>query len=147
MNFLFVIVSGNNTEKNMEAYEQIIEDVRRWLLEADNLASEVTRQQLARLETSERVLRHIRQQNETDTTHNTTYERVCIIFLDNIFLSTSTALISKATDDMSRAKSDLPEILQAKQKQIKGYLRKHEGKIGEIDLVIKEIEGKVSYFF
>ena len=130
----------------MEAHEQMIKDMRRWLVEADKLASEVTRQQLARLETSERVLQHIRLQNETDT-HNTTYERVFIIFLDNIFLSTSAAQMSKATDDMTQGKSDLPKILQARHKQIKGYLRKLEGKIGEIDLVIKEIEGKVSFFF
>ena len=146
MSFLFVVVSGNNTEKNMEAHEQMIKDMRRWLVEADKLASEVTRQQLARLETSERVLQHIRLQNETDT-HDETYERVFIILLDYIFLSTSTAQMSKATDDMSKEKSDLPKILQAKHKQIKGYLRKLEGKIGEIELVINEIDGKVSYFF
>ena len=146
MSFLFVVVSGNNTEKNMEAHEQMIKDMRRWLVEADKLASEVTRQQLARLETSERVLQHIRLQNETDT-HDETYERVFIILLDYIFLSTSTAQMSKATDDMSKEKSDLPKTLQAKHKQIKGYLRKLEGKIGEIELVISEIDGKVSFFF
>ena len=145
MSFLFVVVSGNNTEKNMEACEQMIRDMKLWLREDDKLASEVTRQQLARLETSKRVLRHIRLRNETDT-HNETYLRVCITFLDNIILSISTAVISKATDDMSQGKSDLPEILRSRYKEIKSYLRKLDGKIGKVDLVINEIEGKVSYF-
>ena len=146
MSFLFVVVSGNNTEKNMEAYEQIIEDMRRWLLEADNLDPEVKRQQLARSETSERVLRHVRLQNETDT-HNETYLRVCITFQDNIILTTRTALMSKEIDNMRQGKSDFPETLQPKHEEIKGYLRKLEGKIGKINPVLNEIEEKVSYFF
>ena len=130
----------------MEAYEQIIEDMRRWLRKADMLASEVTRQQLARLETSERILRHIRLQNETDT-HNETYQRVCITFQNNIFLTTRTALMSKQIDNMRQGESDFPEILQPKHEEIKGYLRKLAGKIGEIDVVINKIEEKVSFFF
>ena len=145
MSFLFVVVSGNNTEKNMEAYEQMIKDTRRWLGEVDKFTSEVTRQQLARLETSERVLRHIRLQIETDT-HNETYQRVCITFQENIFLTTRTAMMSKEMDNMRQVESDFPEILQPKHEEIKGYLRKLEGKIGEIDLVINEIEEKASYF-
>ena len=81
VSFLFVFVSGNNTEKNMEEQEKMIRDMRRWLTEADKLASEVTKLQLARLKTLERVLGHIRLQNETDS-HNETYQRVCIIFMD-----------------------------------------------------------------
>ena len=126
----------------MEAYDQMIKDTRRWLGEVEKFASEVTQQQRARVETSERVLRHIVLQNETDT-HNKTYQRVCITFLDNIVLNTGTALISKVTDDMSQGKSRFPEILKKKHEEIKGYLRKLEGEIGEIDLVINEIDEEV----
>ena len=146
MSFLLLVVSGNNTEKNMEAYDQVIKNTRRWLEEVDKLACEVTQQQLARLETSERVLRHIILQNETDT-RNETYESVCITFLDNIVLISGTALISKATDSISQEKSHFPETLKPKHEEIKGYLRKLEGKIGEIDLVINEIDEEVGFFF
>ncbi|XP_044173905.1 uncharacterized protein LOC114958401 [Acropora millepora] len=121
------------------ACDQLIKDTRRWLEEVDKLACEVTQQQRARLETSERVLRHMILQNETDT-HNETYESACITFLDNIVLISGTALISKATDSISQEKSHFPEILKPKHEEIKGYLRKLEGKIGEIDLVINEID-------
>ena len=130
----------------MEAFEQMIKDTRRWLREVDQLASEVTKQQLARLENLERVVRHIRLQNEKDT-HNETYQRVCIIFLQNIIFVTSTALISKARDRMSEGKSDLPDLLQPKDEEIKCYLQNLREKIDEIELVINEIDGKVSYFF
>ncbi|XP_015773414.1 PREDICTED: uncharacterized protein LOC107351633 isoform X1 [Acropora digitifera] len=122
----------------METYEQMIKDTRQWLREADKVVSEVTQQQLARLETSERVLQHIRLQNETDT-HNETYERICINFLDNIVLSTRVALISKATHNMSEGKSDLSEILP-KIGEIGGYLQELESKKNEIDRVRKQIE-------
>lgn len=140
-----LVVSGNNTEEKMEAYDQMIKDTRRWLGEVDKLTSEVKQQQLARLETSQRVLQHIILQNETDT-HNKTYERVCITFLDNIVLITSAALISKATDNMSEEKSHFPEILKPKNKAIKDYLKELKGKIDEIDLVINEIDEEVGYF-
>lgn len=130
----------------METYDLMIKDTRRWLGEVDKFASEVTQQQLARLETSERVLRHIILQNETDT-HNNTYQRVCITFLDNVVLNTGKALISKVTDDMSQGKSHLPEILKPKNEEIKGYLRKLEGKNDELSLVINEIEEEVGYYF
>ena len=145
MSFLLLVVSGNNTEEKMEAYDQMIKDTRRWLGEVDKLTSEVKQQQLARLETSQRVLQHIILQNETDT-HNKTYERVCITFLDNIVLITSAALISKATDNMSEEKSHFPEILKPKNKAIKDYLQELKGKFDEIDLVINEIDEEVGYF-
>ena len=145
VSFLFVVVSGNNIEKNMEAHEQIIRDMRRWLREVDNLASEGTQRQLARLETSERVLRRIRLQNETDT-HNETYQGICNIFLDNIVLSTCTALISKETDNMSQQKSAPSEILPILG-EIKGYLKELESKNNEIDRVMNQIEELVSYLF
>ena len=145
VSFLFVVVSGNNTEKNMEAHEQMIRDMRRWLTEADNLASEVTKRQLARLDTSERVLRHIRLQNKTDT-HNETYQEICDIFLDNIVLSTRAALISKETDNMSQEKSAPSEILPVVG-EIKDYLKDLESKNNEIDRVMNQIEEMVSYLF
>ena len=129
----------------MEEHEQIVRDMRRWLTEADILASEVTQRQLARLETSERVLRHIRQQSETDT-HNETYQGICEIFLDNIVLSTRAALISKETHNMSQEKSAPSEIL-AIVEEIKGYLKDLESKNNEIDRVMKQIEEIVSYLF
>ena len=94
----------------------------------------------------ERVLGHIRLQNETYT-HNETYQRVCIIFIDNIVFSTRAALIPEVTDNMSRGKSRLPEILQQKVEEIKGYLEKLQDESNEIDPVINEIEEKVSYLF
>ena len=147
MSFLLLVVSGDNTKKNMEAAcDQMIKNARRRLEEVDKLACEVTQQQLARLETSERVLRHMILQNETDT-HNETYESACITFIGNIVLISGTALISKATDSISQGKSHLPEILKPKHEEVKGYLRKLEGKIGEIDLVINEIDEEVGYLF
>ena len=145
VSFLFVVVSGNNTEKNMEAHEQMIKDMRRWLTEVDNLASEVTQRQLARLETSERVLQHIRLQNETDT-YNETYQGISEIFLGNIVLSTRAALILKETDNISQEKSDPSEILPMVG-EIKGYLKELESKNNEIDRVMNQIEKMVSYFF
>ena len=146
MSFLFVDVSENNTEKNMEAFEEMIKDTIRWLGEVEKLASEVTKQQLARLENLERVLWYIGLQKEKDT-HNETYQKVCIIFLENIILVTRAAVISKARDHMSQGKSDLPEILQVKDNEMKSYLENVEGKIDEINDVIKEIAEKASYFF
>lgn len=123
----------------MEPYEQMINDMRRWLREADKLdAFEVTQQQMAILETSERVLRYIRPQNETDT-HNKTYQRLCIIFLDNIVLITHAALLSKVTHNMSQGKSDLPETLP-KFGEIKGYVEELESKKNEINRVMNQIE-------
>ncbi|XP_068722077.1 uncharacterized protein [Montipora capricornis] len=121
----------------MEAYEQMIKDTRRWLREVEKRASGVTPQQLARLETAERVLRRIRPQKTG--THNETYQRVCIMFIDDIILITRTALISKATHNMSQGKSDLPEILP-KFGEIKGYLEQFESKNKEIDRVMNQIE-------
>ena len=129
----------------MEAQEKMIRDMRRWLTEADNLASEVTKRQLARLDTSERVLRHIRPQNRTDT-HNETYQEICGIFLDNIVLSTRAALISKETDNMSQQKSAPSEILPMVE-EIKDYLKDLESKNNEIDCVMNQIEEMVSYLF
>ena len=129
----------------MEAHEQMIRDMRRWLTEADNLASEFTQRQLARLETSERVLRRIRLQNETDT-HNETYQGICEIFLDNIVLSTRAALISKETHNISQEKSAPSEILPIVG-EIKGYLKELESKNNENDRVMKQIEEMVSYLF
>ena len=145
VSFLFVVVSGNNNEKNMEAYEQIIRDTRRLLRQANKPVSDVIQQQLARLETSERVLRHIRLQNETYT-HIETYQRVCIIFIDNIVLSTRAALISKVTHNMSQGKSDLSKILP-QFGEVKGYLEELESKNKEIDPVMNQIEEMVSYLF
>ena len=145
VSFLFVFVSGNNTEKNMEEQEKMIRDMRRWLTEADKLASEVTKRQLARLDTSERVLRHIRPQNKTDT-HNETYQGICGIFLGNIVLSTRAALISKETDNMSQEKSDPSEILPIVG-EIKDYLKDLDSKNNEIDRVMNQIEEMVSYLF
>ena len=116
--FLFVVVSGNNTEKNREAYEQRIKDARRWLGEIDGRASEVTKQQLAKLHTLEQLF----QESKTKTD--------------------STGLISKATD-----RSDLPETLQPKNEEINGYLRKLKAKRDEVDEVLKETEEQVSYLF
>lgn len=110
--------------------------------EVEKLDLQVTKHQLARLKSLERVLGHIRLQNETYT-HNETYQRVCIIFIDNIILSTRAALIPEVTDNMSRGKSHLPEILQRKFEEIKGYLEKLQEKNNEIDLVINEIEEKL----
>ena len=139
MSFLFVVVSGNNTEKNMEAYEQMIKDTRRWLSKVEKLDPKVTTNQLARLEISERVLGHIRLQSETGT-HNEIYQRVCVIFIQNIVIITHAALISNV-------RADIPKTLQPMVKEIKGHLEKLEGKNNEIDLVMKEIEKKVSYLF
>ena len=50
VSFLLLVVSGNNTEKNMEAYDQMIKDTKKWLGEVDKLVSEVAQQQLIRLE-------------------------------------------------------------------------------------------------
>ena len=129
----------------MEAYEQIIRDTRRLLRQANKPVSDVIQQQLARLETSERVLRHIRLQNETYT-HIETYQRVCIIFIDNIVLSTRAALISKVTHNMSQGKSDLSKILP-QFGEVKGYLEELESKNKEIDPVMNQIEEMVSYLF
>ena len=146
MSFLLVVVSGNNTEKNMEAYEQMIKDMRRWLSEGEKLDLKVFKTQLARLEFSERLLGHIRLQNETGT-HNETYQRVCVTIIVNIVITTHVALISKVTDDMSQEKSDISKTMQPMVEEIKGYLEKLEGKNNEIDAVMKEIEKKVSYLF
>ena len=127
----------------MEAHEQMIKDTRRWLGEVDKFASEVAQQQLARLETSERVLRHTRQQNETDT-RNETYQEISKSLLHNIVRSTRAALILKETDNMSQEKSDPSEILV---EEIKGYLKELEIKNNEIDRVMNQIEEMVSYFF
>ena len=143
MSFLFVVVSVNIAEEKMEAYEQLIKEMGRWLRDVEKLASEVTKLQLARFKTLERVLGHIRLQNETDS-HNETYQRVCIIFMDCIVLIIRTALISEVTGTMSRRKSDLPEILQPKVEEIEGYLNTLQDKNKEIDLVINEIEETVS---
>ena len=123
----------------------MIQATRRWLREVENLASEFTQQQLDRLETSERILGHIRQQNETGTP-NETYQRVFIIFIDNVILSTRAALISKATNNMSKGKSDLSEILP-KFGEIKGYLEEFESKNKELDRVMNQINEMVSYLF
>ena len=136
MSFLFVVFSGNNIEK----------DTRRWLRQVEKLDLQVTKDQLARLKTLERVLGQIRLQNETYT-QSETFQRVCIIFIDNIVFSTRAALIPEVTDNMSRGKSHLPEILQRKVEEIKGYLEKLQDKSNEIDPVINEIEEKVSYLF
>ncbi|XP_015773413.1 PREDICTED: uncharacterized protein LOC107351632 [Acropora digitifera] len=122
----------------MEAQEKMIRDMRRWLTEADKLASEVTKRQLARLDTSERVLRHLRPQNRTDA-HNETYQEICGILLDNIVLRTRAALISKETDNMSQEKSAPSEILPIVG-EIKGYLKELESKNNEIDRVMNQIE-------
>ena len=71
---------------------------------------------------------------------------VCIIFLENIVLTTHTALISKATDEMSQVKSDLSELLP-KFAEIRGYLEGLESKNNEIDRVMKQITEMVSYLF
>ena len=145
VSFLFVVVSGNNTEKNMEAIDRLIKDIRWWLGKVWKPDSEDTIRQLALLKTSERVLRHIRKrQNETGTV---TYERVCITFAGNVIFTASTALISKATDNVSQGKSDIPRITQPgrKAEEVKGYLQKLKEKMKEIDRVINEIERMVSY--
>ena len=131
----------------MEAYDQMIKDTRKWLGEVDKLVSEVTKQQLARLETLERALRYVRLQNEADThTGNETYQMVCVIFLDNIVLTTHAALMSKATHQMSQVKSGLSKLLP-KFGEIKGYLEGLESKNNEIDRVMKQITEMVSYLF
>ena len=129
----------------MEAHEKIIRDMRQWLKEAVKLDYEVTQRQLARLETSERVLRHISLQNGTDT-HDEIYQGICEIFLDNIVLSTRAALISKETHNMSQEKSAPSEILPIVG-EIKGYLKELERKNNEIDRLMNQIEKMVSYFF
>ena len=128
----------------MEEYEQMIRATRRWLGEADKLVSEVTQQQLARLKAWEQVLTDITLKDETGT-HNETYERVCIIFIDNIVLSTRTALISREIHNVIQGKSNFPEILQPKIEEMEAYLKMLAGKNEEIDRVIDEIEKKVSY--
>ena len=143
VSFLFIVVSGDNTEKNMEAYEQVIKDTRGWLREVCKLASEVYQQQLARLEAPERVLQHIKLQNEPDT-RNETYQRVFRIIIENIVLSTREALISKATHNIRQGKSDLSEILP-KFGEIEGYLEELKSKNNEIGRAINQIKQMVSY--
>lgn len=126
----------------MEAYEKMIKDTRRWLSEVEKLDPKVITNQLARLEISERVLGHIRLQSETGT-HNEIYQRVCVVFIENIVIITHAALISNVTADMSQGKSDIPKTMQPTVKEIKGHLEKLEGKNNEIDLVMKEIEKKL----
>lgn len=122
----------------MEALEQMIRDIRRWLKKVGNRDSEVSQRQLARLDTSERVLRHIRPQNKTDT-HNETYQGICGIFLGNIVRSTRVALISKETDNKSQEKSDTSEKLPIVG-EIKDYLKDLESKNNEIDRVMNQIK-------
>lgn len=115
-----------------------MDQVRQLLGKAGNLAigSEVTNQLLARVETAERVLRQI-----------IPYQRALTIFMGNLLLSIGTALISEVLRNMSPGNSDIPQILQPKIREIKHYLKKFEGINNEIDHVMNEIEGKVSYFF
>ena len=129
----------------MEAHEQMIKDMRRWLTEVYNLNSEVTQRQLARLETSERVLQHITLQNETDT-NNETYQGISEIFLDNIVLRARAALILKETDNISQEKSAHSEILPVVG-EIKDCLKDLKSKNNEIDRVMNQIEEMVSYLF
>jgi len=126
----------------MEAYELLIKDTRRWLSEVEKLDPKSIKNQLARLEISERVLGQIRLQSETGT-HNETYQRVCSTFMDNILIITHAALISKATEDLSQGKSDILKTMQPMVEEIKGYLEKLGGKNNGIDLVMKEIEKKL----
>ena len=145
MSFLFAVVAGNNTENNMEALEDLIKYIRRWLEEVGKLGSEVTQELLARLATSERVLRHIIPQNPTDT-HNT-LRMVCESFIKDVVLSACRALISKAVHHMSQEESDLPKRLQPKVGEIKSYLDDVQGKYDEIYPLLNEIEENVSYLF
>lgn len=130
----------------MEALEDLIKYMRRWLEEVGKLGSEVTQELLARLATSERVLRHTIPQNPTDT-HNAIYQMVCESFIKDVVLSACTALISKAVHHMSQEKSDLPKILQPKVGEIMSYLEDVEGKYNEINPLLNEIKENVSYLF
>ncbi|XP_015748123.1 PREDICTED: uncharacterized protein LOC107327918 [Acropora digitifera] len=123
----------------MEALEDLIKYMRRWLEEVGKLGSEVTQELLARLATSERVLRHTIPQNPTDT-HNAIYQMVCESFIKDVVLSACTALISKAVHHMSQEKSDLPKILQPKVGEIMSYLEDVEGKYNEINPLLNEIK-------
>lgn len=123
----------------MEPLERLITYIRRWLEKVDKLSSEVTQQLLARLATSEQVLRHTISQNPTDT-HNAIYQMVCKSFIKDVVLSACTALISKEVHHMSQERSDLPRILQPKVGEIKSYLEEVGGKYNEINPLLNEIE-------
>ncbi|XP_044173903.1 uncharacterized protein LOC114967645 isoform X2 [Acropora millepora] len=108
-----------------------MDQVRQVLGKFGNLAigPEVAKQLLARAETAERVLRQI-----------VPYHRACTIFMGNFLLGIGTALISKVVRSMSSGKSDIPQILQPKIREIKGYLKELESKNNEIDRVMNQIE-------
>ena len=115
-----------------------MDQVRQMLGKVGNhaIGPEVAKQLLARAETAERVLRQI-----------VPYHRACTIFMGNFLLGIGTALISKVVHSMSSGKSDIPQILQPKIREIKVYLKKLEDINNEIDRVMNQIEEMVSYLF
>lgn len=115
-----------------------MDQVRQMLGEVGNLAigPKVTKQLLARAETAERVLRQI-----------IPYQRAFTIFMGNFFVGIGTALISEIVLNMSRGKSDIPQILQPKMQLIKDYLKELDDINNEIDRLMKKIEEMVSYLF
>ena len=100
------------------------------------IGPEVTKQLLAGAETAERVLRQIM-----------SCERAFTIFVGNLFVGIGTALISEIVLNMSRGKSDIPQILQPKIQLIKDYLKELDDIKNEIDRLMKKIEEMVSYLF
>ena len=137
---MFVVVSGNNTEKNMEAKEPVVKFVTQWLADVAELGFEVTEKLPASLKTWDRFLWNMRPQDVI-------YQSACAIFKECIIPSIWTALVSKGIHYMSQEKSDFPAILQPKFGKFKRDLAKLEIKIKEISDVISEIEGKVRYLF
>ena len=100
------------------------------------IGPEVITQLLARAETMERVLRQF-----------ITPQRAIPISVRNFLIGIGTVLISKVLLNMSPGKSDIPQILQPKIREIKEYLKNLEDINNEIDRVMNQIEEMVSYLF
>lgn len=114
---------GNKTEKNMDKMKQLLGDV------GIAIGPEVIKQLLARAETMERVLRQF-----------ITPQRAIPISVGKFLIGIGRALISKVVRSMSSGKSDIPQILQPKIREIKVYLKKLEDINNEIDRVMNQIE-------
>lgn len=141
LSFLFVVVLGNNTEKNMETLNPVVNNYAQWLAYAAKLGFNFYYEQLLPIfKTWDRVLSHMRPQDKI-------YQMGCAIFKRCIEPMIWTALASTGVDCKSQGKSEFPAILQPMFTQFKGYLANLDAITNEIVSVINEIEGKVRYLF
>ena len=129
-------------------FNGFLDQTREFLREINELSLEVEEQLRAYGDVDRKLEVLSRELPAGDRNNILVVKKVCedVVFSAYILLKNKTATLSITVRQIEENESKLPEILQPKATEIKGYYAKIRLQINKADNLLKEIEEKVSTF-